>query len=498
MKRKLISMLLILAVLSSCAPENTYSDYVLTFPELDHAPTILEHAEGLPASAERMSDERPNIIVIFTDDQPYHTVNYMPVVKNTLMAQGVVFDNGFVTTPLCCPSRSSILTGQYAHNHQVYTNRMPLGGAQKFKDASTLAVWMHDSGYLTAYFGKYLNGYEDIDPNGYIPPGWDEWVSFLGKNLSSDEDAGKLQYYFNFSMTENGIPVEYPRSGKNFSADVITRKAVSFIDTARDAPFMMFVAYYNPHSPYVTAPRHKDLFRSNSDWEWMQYRPPNFNEENIKDKPAYIGDLSPLSAEDIDIAHRQILRSLISVDDGVATILDMLDQTHLSEKTIIVFMSDNGMTLGDHRFGVTKNCPYEACVKVPFVVYAPAYYAHRVDTHLVANIDLAPTIAQWGGASIPNTVDGMSMVPLLEDPSAQWRDQILFEHWPTEEGVGSMIPEFYSIRTAEWKYTEYSTGEVELYNLISDPYELVNIAGKRAYQDIQADLAIRLQELKKE
>jgi arylsulfatase A-like enzyme len=123
-------------------------------------------------------------------------------------------------------------------------------------------------------------------------------------------------------------------------------------------------------------------------------------------------------------------------------------------------------------------------------------YAPRVDSHLVANIDLAPTIADWAGISAPEYVDGISMVPILEDPSTGWREDILFEHWPTEEGVGSMIPEFYSIRTAEWKYTEYSTGEVELYDLVNDPFELENLAGKRDYREIQSELAARLQELK--
>jgi arylsulfatase A-like enzyme len=280
---------------------------------------------------------------------------------------------------------------------------------------------------------------------------------------------------------------------------VVTNNALSFIRDERDTPFFMVVGYYNPHSPYISAPRHKDTFRASGDyWDWVQYRPPNFNEEDISDKPDYIGDLSPLSPEEVDTAHKQILRSLLSVDDGVASITAALDKAGLSENTIIVYLSDNGLTLGDHRFGATKNCAYEACIKVPFIVYAPGYYAPRTDTHLVANIDLAPTIAQWAGASVPDGVDGVSMVPILEDSSSAWREDILLEHWPTEEGVGSIIPQFYSVRTQEWKYTEYSTGEVELYDLINDPYELQNVAGKREYKEIQAELVVKLQELKAE
>jgi arylsulfatase A-like enzyme len=484
--------------LASCAPAVAPTPYNPPEPKLTHAATILNIDIPAPASAARFKDSRPNIIFILTDDQPYHTVDYMTTVKNQLMAKGIVFENGFVTTPLCCPSRASILSGQYAHNHKVYTDRMPLGGAPKYDDSKSAAIWLQKAGYRTAYFGKYLNGYEELTPSGYVPPGWDVWKAFLGKNLSND-DVGNLQYFFNFSLSENGKNVTYPKSKANFSADVITNDALAFIRDSRDTPFFMTLGYYNPHSPYIAAPRHNESFRVGKDyWDWVQYRPPNFNEKDISDKPAYIGTLSPLSPTEIDTAHKQILRSLLSVDDGVASILAALQKAGLSENTIIVYLSDNGLTLGDHRFGAAKNCPYEACVKVPFIVYAPKYYSHRVESKIVANIDLAPTFADWAGVPIPDYVNGTSMMPLLKSASAKWRDQILFEHWPTEQGVGSMIPEFYSVRTMEWKYTEYVTGETELYDLVNDPYELQNLSGKWGYQEIQARLAGELKKLKQE
>jgi len=484
-----------LAVLLSCTPSPTPAPYNPPTPVIDHQPTLLEIAIETPASAERLRDPRPNIILILTDDQPWHTVDYMPAVKNTLMANGVVFENGFVTTPLCCPSRVSILSGQYVHNHQVYTNTMPQGGAPKFDESDCVAIWLQQAGYRTAYFGKYLNAYEDLVPYGYVPPGWDEWNAFLGKNISPDDDVGHLQYYFDFSMSENGKPVEYPRSKENFSADVITNNALRFIRDARDQPFFMTVGYYNPHSPYVAAPRHRDAFRASTNWDWVQYRPPDFNEADIRDKPDYLGDLSPLSEGEIDTAHKQILRSLLSVDDGVASMLAALKQAGLNENTILVYTSDNGLTLGDHRFGVTKNCPYEACIKVPFIVYGPGYFPARRETRLVANIDLAPTFAEWAGMTPPKSVDGMSLASLLDDPSAAWREEILLEHWPTEQGVGSMIPAFSSVRTKQWKYTEYETGETELYDLLNDPFELTNLARKWDYKEIREELVAKLERL---
>lgn len=500
MKKKLFSILWATLLLSSCMSADDTAPYNPPTPIINHSPTIFDIEIETSLSSQRLNDKRPNIIFILTDDQPYHTVDYMPFVKTELMAKGVVFENGFVTTPLCCPSRASLLSGQYAHNHQVLNNTMPMGGAPKYNDEDSVSIWLQDAGYRTAYFGKYMNGYEDIEPRGYVPPGWNEWKVFLGKNLNHNEDSGNLQYFYDFSMSENGIEIEYPRSAKNFSADVVTRTALEFIRDSSNEPFFMTVSYYNPHSPYVTAPRHRNSFRASEDdyWDWIPYRPPSFNEQDIRDKPDYIGALSPLSSTELDTAHKQILRSLLSVDDGVASIVTALKKANLYENTIIVFMSDNGLTIGDHRFGASKNCPYEACIKVPFIVYAPAYYQARVDSSIVANIDIAPTFAELGDAIIPENVDGVSMVSLLLNPEATWRDEILIEHWPTDGGVGSMIPEFYSIRTLEWKYTEYVTGEVELYDLVNDPHELRNIEGKKEYREIQTDLAAKLQELKKQ
>jgi arylsulfatase A-like enzyme len=179
-------------------------------------------------------------------------------------------------------------------------------------------------------------------------------------------------------------------------------------------------------------------------------------------------------------------------------VLNALDKTGLSEKTIIVYITDNGLTVGDHRFGLTKNCAYESCARIPFIVYAPSIFPARSDQHIVGNIDLAPTFAELAGVTAPDNVNGMSLVPLLNNINADWRDAILIEHWPTEDGVGSKIPEFYAVRTADWKYVEYSTGERELYDLQNDPYELKNIADQPEHAEIQKQLKLRLDELKKE
>jgi arylsulfatase A-like enzyme len=461
-----------------------------------YAPTLFDVESDAKAGQARLDDPRPNIIFVLTDDQPYETVQFMPTVRDVLIKNGVNFENGFITTPLCCPSRASILTGEYVHNHEVYTDRMPLGGAPKLDDSSTIATWLQDAGYRTGYYGKYLNDYDALTPAGYVPPGWDEWGVFLGRNLT-DDDTGSTSYYSDYSLSENGKIVEYSKDKAVFGADLITRKSVDFISATCDKPFFLYVSYYNPHSPYQWAERDNDQFRANSALQAPPpYRPPSFMEKDINDKPQYLKDLNPISVEKIDISYKQILRSLLSVDDGVASILNALDKTNLNRKTIIVYLTDNGLTVGDHRLGLTKNCPYESCIRTPFIVYAPGIFPARSDAHLVANIDIAPTFAEIAGATAPSTVNGLSLLPLLKDAGATWRDDILFEHWPTEAGIGSKIPEFYAVRTSEWKYVEYSTGEKELYDLKNDPYELDNLAGQAQYAATEAELKIKLDALK--
>ena len=502
--KKIIVILMAIPVmaflLSACGGTLEYPDWS---PEIDFEPpaeytvTIFEADNPSPASEARLADPRPNIILIMTDDQPPQTVAYMPTVKNILMAEGVIFENAFNTTPLCCPSRASMLTGEYAHNHKVYTNRFPMGGAKKFDDDSTVAVWLQEAGYRTGFFGKYLNAYRTLRPSGLVPPGWSDWSVFLGNDTKDDRRKPNLQYFFNFTMSENGTVVEYPKRKSNYGADIVTTQAVNFINDSRDEPFFQIISYYNPHSPYIWAKRHDDAFRN--EWKWDQYRPPNFNEKNIRDKPEYIAELEPFSPEEVDITYKQIIRSLLSVDDGVASVLNVLNQTGLEEHTIIIFMTDNGLTAGDHRFGFSKNCPYEACIKTPLIFYGPGRYTPRKESYLVANIDIAPTFADLAGADTPESVNGLSLIPLLEaETTTSWRDAILLEHWPTEQGTGSIIPEFYSVRTMEWKYTEYETDERELYDLVNDPYELDNLADKWKYRELQAELKVRLDILKEE
>lgn len=434
--------------------------------------------------------DKPNIVIILTDDQPYQTLQYMPNVQRELVAKGIDFTNAYVTTPLCCPSRASILTGQYAHNHGVKTNRSPFGGATVFDDSSALPVWLKTSGYRTALIGKYLNDYNAL-PEGYIPPGWDEWDAFVLKDADKD-------FYYGYTLNENGKIVRYGFNSEDYSTDVLTGKAVEFIHENAGAPFFLMLNVYSPHQPYLAADRHKDLFKAYDD-AFARYDPPNYFEVDLSDKPAWLNSYEPQSPEYVEKVYQRMLRSLMSVDDAVGAVAAALDQEGIRNDTIIIFMSDNGFAVGDHRL-TGKACPYETCIHVPFVVSYPRKITlPRADSNMILNIDIAPTLVELAGGTGISTFDGQSFLLLMENPSAPWRDGFLIEQYQDDgedRSMTSLVPAYVGFRTDEWKYVEYETGERELYNLLNDPYEMNNLALQPEYELTMQELSARAHEIR--
>ena len=440
------------------------------------------------SSIGNQNTEMPNIIVIMTDDQPQHTLPYMPVIQKELVAKGITFSNAFATTPLCCPSRASILTGLYAHNHGVKTNRAPEGGAVAFHDQSTISVWLQDAGYRTGFFGKYLNGYNDL-PEGYVPPGWDDWQAFVRRDPN-------LDFYLNYSLNENGKVIQYGKEPQDYSTDLLAERAVKFIRESRQQPFFLFFSAFAPHQTYQAAERHKDLFKSLDEFE--RYRPPSFFEADLTDKPLWANDIERPSVDYVDKVHERMLRSLMAVDDAAGSLISALERGNIRDNTIIIFMSDNGMSMGDNGvFG--KNCPYDGCLRIPLVVsYPHLTSASRVDESLILNIDIAPTLIDFAGITSPTPIDGESFLPVLSSTSQGWRDGFLIEHFKDfadieESGLAFLIPGYVGYRTDEWKYIEYETGEIELYNLYADPFELENLAYQDGYESIMIDLSEKIQ-----
>jgi arylsulfatase A-like enzyme len=430
----------------------------------------------------------PNIILILTDDQDAASIAFMPNVQSLLVAQGTTFRNSFVSDPSCCPSRASILRGQYVHNHQVLTNDPPTGGFTRFvalgNEQSTIATWLTAAGYHTGLFGKYLNGYPGAVPT-HVPAGWDAWYSPLASPMVSGWDFG-------YKLNENGEIVTYGSQPVDYFTDVMREKVVAFIReaTQHEAPFFIYLSTAAPHEPYTPAPRHQSALAS------VQLpRPPSFNEADVSDKPPWIRALSRLSTSQISSlgdVYRARLQSLLAIDEMLAEIVVTLEETGEVANTFIFFTSDNGFHLGEHRLRAGKSTPYEEDIRVHLIVRGPGVPRGRTLDHLIGNIDLAPTFAELGRAILPPFADGRSLVPLLgSSPPAQLRRAVLVEFIPTEE----TIPAYQAIRARDTSYVEYSTGDRELYDLIADPFQLQNKAAS-APPTVIASWAARLDALR--
>jgi arylsulfatase A-like enzyme len=468
----------------------------------------------------------PNIIIVLTDDQRWDTIDathespdrpgpVMPNVTSELVEQGVSFTNAFVTRALCCPSRASILRGQYAHTTGIHDNAPPDGGAADFTnnglDAATIATWLQAAGYRTGLYGKYLNGYGGLwNPPAlpYVPPGWDEWHAFEG-----------VDYYdYNLAEFGTGIPTpqlnSYPSgctnytncpadevgedpcpNPQNYSTDVLAAKALDFIDQAAGQPFFLYFAPYAPHGPACPAQRHQTLFQNISAW-----RPPNYDEAGDEsDKPDWVQDICPMPLNKknrIDALREYQLGALQAVDEAVGAIMQKLRDIGQDDNTLVLFTSDNGFSWGSHCHQ-PKQCPYEECMRVPLVVrYPPLAPGPRIETLFGLNIDFALTFAELAGTVPTVPPDGRSAVRVLADTENLWRTDFLFEHWDNDDDPETGMPTLACVRNDQFKYVEYTTDETELYDLTADPYELQNQAGNPAYATQQTELAARLRELR--
>jgi N-acetylglucosamine-6-sulfatase len=417
----------------------------------------------------RLLDHKPNLILIQLDDLDFRTYESMPRERLLLSAQGTTFSNAIVTRPLCCPSRASVLTGQYAHSHGVLTNSPPHGGYEVFRDwgleMTTVATWLQAEGYRTVLLGKYLNRYP-AGNEGFVPPGWDEWYSLLFDRASE---------YTSYFMNENGRVVAYGLDPEAYETDVLARKTVDFI--ARHSgpeapPFFIFLNPTAPHSPAVPAPRYADAFPGVG-----APRTPSFNEADISDKPRWVQEVPLLSSEDIadiDELTRRRYQALLAVEDMTQQILEALVATGKLDDTYVFFTSDNGVFAGQHRLPGGKNAPYEEAIRVPFVVRGPHVPAGRIEDAVVGNIDLAPTLVALAGGTPSATIDGRSIAALLRgERPADWRSEILIES--AAGGAPYPLPAYAGLRSVDYTYVEYYNGELELYDLASDPDQLVNV-----------------------
>lgn len=461
-----------------------------------------------PTAVAQMPDP-PNVVFILLDDLDARmledNLNFYPNMRN-LKAQGTSFSNAFLAVPLCCPSRATILRGQYPHNHGVLQNTPPDGGFETFhrggNEQSTVATWLKQADYRTALIGKYLNGYPNSAPKRYIPPGWERWFASIG---------GK---FFDYTFNNQGRIVEFGTRANDYETDVLRRQSVNFIGkAARDnAPFFLHLSPHAPHAPATPAPRHKNrIDRARAP------RLPSFNESDVTDKPPYIKNAPRLKRDQIkqiDAFYAKKLRSLLAVDDMVGAVVNELRNKNELDNTYIFLMSDNGFEAGEHRIHSGKGRPYDESTRTTLFVRGPGVTAGRVEDRLVLSTDIAPTIADLTGATAAEFVDGRSIAPLLRNEApATWRQAVLIEllrreHIVDAEDVAADVapikgrtPEyqtFRAIRTADWLYVNYtdSAQGKELYDVADDPYQISNLANDPAYADEIAAFDASLETLK--
>ncbi len=433
------------------------------------------------------SPGRPNVVFVLTDDLSTNLVQYMPHLL-ALEHNGMSFSNYTVADSLCCPSRAAILTGEYPHDTRVFTNVSPDGGFQQFyrsgDEQKTFAVALHNAGYRTALFGKYLNRYGPRVslPSGatpwfdsaYVPPGWSSWGGVDGGGYGE----------YNYTIADDHIAVHRAKAPSDYLTTVLQERSDDFIKTSAEQgkPFLLEVATFAPHSPSTPAPRDVGSFPGlqvprGPDFDVLPKNAPDWLRRRPKLPSSKIGDLNHLFELRVE--------SVQAVDRMLANLELTLRRTGQAKNTVFVFSSDNGYHMGDYTLGAGKQTAFDTDIVVPLVVTGPGIPAGVTNPALVQSIDLAPTFEDLAGTPIPSTVDGHSFASLLHNqPVPSWRTVALFEHHrrpfrkddPDEQSkLQGTPPTYNAIRTARYTYVSYVDGEHEYYDRARDPYELDNI-----------------------
>jgi N-acetylglucosamine-6-sulfatase len=410
----------------------------------------------------------PNIVVIITDDQSIGSLPSEPPAMPWLQAQladpaghWLTFTDAVVSTPLCCPSRATMLTGRYARHTGVVDNE----SGQFLDDTDTVAVWLHDAGYRTALVGKYLNRYP-FGGDIYVPPGWDRWFA--------KENASESTTYYDYSVADQARLEIVGHTPADYATDLLGRTALDFVRTAPgDEPWFLWFAPIAPHGPWTPAPRYAHTFEGVT-----LPRPDDRVLNDVEGKPAWNRELPPIDAVGLADLQRDRLaerRALLAVDDAVRQLYEAVAARGELDRTVFLLISDNGFAYGEHRWE-GKGCPYEECIRVPFAIRSPWADAGRVDDP-VANVDLAPTIASLAGVVASPPQDGVSLAAIVrgEDSHPPHRSCLLID-WPS--GF-SDLPRWVGLRTRRYVFVRDRDGTLELYDLAADPNELRNLATDR-------------------
>jgi N-acetylglucosamine-6-sulfatase len=467
---------------------------------------------ALAASAPAAGAERPNLVVVMTDDQTVADLHAMPRTRGLIGRAGVRFERSYVSYPVCCPSRATFLTGQYAHNHGVMGLYPPTGGYGRFDKRNALPVWLRRAGYFTAYLGKFLNGYGDQQPAD-LPPGWSDWRATVDFSTYS---------MWGYTLNENGRLRKYGSPFREdprwYQTDLLARKAETIVERrAGRGPFFLSLNLLAPHHESRTvqrrtglivrpAPRHRHAAVA------VPARTASFNEGDLSDKPSFIRRrVRAFRRRDVARIRRvavQRRRALLAVDDAVARVVGALRRTGELAETYVIFTSDNGYLQGEHGIRSGKMLPYDPSTAVPLLIRGPGLPRGAVSRELVANVDLAPTLLELAGAGSGEPADGRSLLRFARHPGWRSRRAILHEtggsRWvgprgQDEAAAGARglrrVMTYRAIRMPGWLYVRYRGGSRELYDLRRDPDQLTSLHADPRYRRTRRVLGRELRRL---
>jgi N-acetylglucosamine-6-sulfatase len=421
----------------------------------------------------------PNLVFILTDDLSNNLLRYMPNVQ-ALAQRGMTFTNYTVTDSLCCPSRASIFTGEFPHDTKVISNEPPVGGWSRFQatgdEKDTFATRLSGVGYRTALMGKYLNGYTPVSSSGgaYVPPGWSVWGG-----------VGDGYREFDYTMAFNSTTRSFGSAADDYLTRVLGRRAGRYLtsSTSKGTPFLLELATFAPHAPYVPDPLDAGTFTAPAP------RDPSFDQVPTN-PPTWMQQLTPLTARNerrINTDFDKRVESVQSVDRMLGALETRLQDLGELANTVIVFSSDNGYHMGEHGLRPGKQTAFDTDIHVPLIVAGPGIPAGSTNDDVVENIDLAPTFDELAGVTPPSSTDGHSLVPLLHGQHPSWRTLALVEHHrapfnkhdPDSQGLAAgNAPSYDAIRSADWTFIRYrASGELEYYDRSTDPYEMHNAIG---------------------
>ncbi len=441
---------------------------------------------------------KPDIVFILTDDQAWNVLSkdgryhFLQTPNlDQLCKEGLVFENAFVTTSLCSPSRACFMTGCYAHTNGVYINSY----SDPDPAVPFLPQVLQEAGYETAFLGKW-----HMNRGAEPREGFDYWLSFDGQGKYTDPD-----------LNENGR--EFIEKG--YMTDILTDYAVRWIEKPREKPFCLFLWHKAVHAPFTPAPRDSAAFPDAmipeyENWyddmedkpEWLRrgwyYGVHNKNWKESEGKPVP-GKIDPRPWDPKNPRVMNYLRAMLAVDESYGRIRNTLEKLKSLNNTIIVFGSDNGFFLGAHQRG-DKRLMYEESLRIPLIIRYPGMVEEGSrNTEFVLNIDVAPTLVELAGAEVPGEMQGTSLVPLLKNEAVDWRESFLYEYF--QEAYAPGFVTIAGVRNKKYKYIEspnLPTDINELYDLEKDPGEMDNLINRPEYQPVKSEMIKEMEKLKAE